>query len=188
MIHGHFLLMGGVIFSVNGNLEYLDIWKLLRDDESSGNQANDNEANRSGPKNEAEKYAMARKELRETLPLRNIEIRDRSKADIITKGLTFVQTLWFIVNLGVRRAQNLTVTALEVITLAYAVTTIFAYIFWQDKPLHVQNPIVIPLSIPPVDETTNNLPSNQSRDQDVLSGTPSHAPGVCTHLALPAKC
>jgi hypothetical protein len=165
--------MGGVIFSVNGRLKYLELGRLLYDQESSRNDANDNEeANGDGVS--AHTYTMARQAL-QSLPARNMDIRDRNKGDVLTKGLTFLQTLWFIVQLAARRAQNLNVTALEVVTLAYAVTTIFAYIFWKDKPLDVQNPIVIPLSTPPV-EAIDSSP-NQSEGQGILTETPSPHPG-----------
>ena len=134
MVHGHFLRMGGVIFSVDGHFEYLDLRKLVYEDESSenddqanGEKANPNDAsfNEANPDeadlNEAKKYVEARKALK-ALPIWDREIRDRSKGDAITKSLTFLQTLWFIVQLAVRRAHHLNVTALEVVTLAYAVT------------------------------------------------------------------
>ncbi|KAJ2913803.1 hypothetical protein MD484_g6616, partial [Candolleomyces efflorescens] len=134
LMHGHFLLMGGVLFFDKGSPEYLELGKLLGDDAVKD-------------RDEKQKYKRARLALKRDLPSwpRDIDIRDRSKADAITKGVTFLQTIWFIVHLAIRRVQHLNVTALEVITLAYALTTIFVYLFWKDKPLHVQNPIVISL-------------------------------------------
>ncbi|KAJ2935010.1 hypothetical protein H1R20_g2116, partial [Candolleomyces eurysporus] len=117
MLHGHLLLMGGVIFSVDGRLEYLELRKLLKDGNDNEPDANDNEL-----------FVSARVAL-ENLPSRNMEILDRCKGDAISKGLTFLQTSWFIVQLAARRVQNLNVTALEIVTLAYAVTTLFVYIF-----------------------------------------------------------
>jgi hypothetical protein len=137
--------MGGVIFLIDGQLEYLDLPKLLKKD----NKSND-------------KFARARMALETKLPSRTMEIRDRSKGDAITKGLTFLQTSWFIVQIIARRAQNLDVTALEIVTLAYAVTTLLAYIFWWNKPLHVQNPIVIRVPGPSEDCTATGSSSIRS--------------------------
>lgn len=120
--------MGGVIFSVDGQLQYLDPQKLLNDKEQSG------------------LYIAARTALKD-LPSKNMEIFDRSKGDMVTKSLTLLQTTWFIVTLGARRVQNLNVTALEILTLAYAVMNLFIYIFWWDKPLNVHSPIVFTLTL-----------------------------------------
>lgn len=129
--------MGGVIFRVSGKLEYLKLDKLLDEKEVQGTE---------DP--ELPKYIAARKALK-SLPSRNIDIQDRSKGDIVTKGITFIQTTWFIVHLAVRRLQNLEVTALEILTLAYAVVSIFTYICWWEKPLNVYNPIIIDLNVEP---------------------------------------
>ncbi|KAJ2918337.1 hypothetical protein MD484_g2119, partial [Candolleomyces efflorescens] len=141
--HGHFLLMGGVIFSFNNQEpKYLKLRKLLEN-----RQSND-----APPTSlQDQEIEKARERLAMELPStsKTIELRDRSKGDAITKGITFLQTFWFIVQIIARRVQNLDVTALEVVTLAYAVTTLIAYIFWWNKPLHVQNPIVIDVDLPP---------------------------------------
>ncbi|RXW20433.1 hypothetical protein EST38_g5430 [Candolleomyces aberdarensis] len=155
--HGHFLLMGGVIFDIDGRYEYISLWKLSEN--PNDGESNDGDSNLNG----GDKRLFDARNTLKSLPSKNIEILDRSKGDALTKGLTFVQTFWFIVQFAARGVQNLNVTALEVITLVYAVTALLAYIFWWDKPLHVQNPIVIPL--PPVDYMTTGLSLNQPRDQ-----------------------
>jgi len=66
------------------------------------------------------------------------EIEDRSKGDVISKGLGFLQTSWFVTQCIARRAQGLPVTELELVTVAFAVLSVVIYILWWDKPLNVQ--------------------------------------------------
>ncbi|KAJ2930158.1 hypothetical protein H1R20_g6941, partial [Candolleomyces eurysporus] len=166
-IHGHFLLMGGVIFSVNGRLEYLELQRLIENDERSNNEG----SNRDTGSNDNEKYASARTAL-ESLPTRDMEISDRSKGDAVTKGLTLLQTTWFIVQLASRKVQNLNVTALEILTLAYAVMNLFVYIFWWNKPLNVQSPIVINITV----EAKAAEPLTSHSGEPVPQPSPSPAP------------
>ncbi|KAJ2930161.1 hypothetical protein H1R20_g6942, partial [Candolleomyces eurysporus] len=153
-VHGHFLLMGGVIFSVDGQLQYLELEGLLDEGDNR------------------EPYVAARAAL-QSLPDRDMEIFDRSKGDVVTKGLTLLQTTWFIVQLGVRKMQNINVTLLEILTLAYAVMTLFVYIFWWDKPLNVQSPIVINLTLVE-SKAVDSLgsPPDELENQPVLPASP----------------
>ncbi|KAJ2918288.1 hypothetical protein MD484_g2121, partial [Candolleomyces efflorescens] len=154
-VHGHFLLMGGVIFSVDGQLRYIELQELIRkgngkETDGEGVKGIEGDSDNSGDNapnaDELELYAAAREALK-SLPTRDMEISDRSKGDAITKGLTLLQTTWFIVQLAARRAEGLNVTALEILTLAYAVINLFVYIFWWSKPFNVQHPIVINLTL-----------------------------------------
>jgi hypothetical protein len=200
--------MGGVIFSINGRLEYLELRRLIENGnreesdvigsdgkeldckdpdgkgpsgreadprEADGKEGDGNGSGEKGPKDHGPKlYAAARKAL-ESLPARDMEISDRSKGDAITKGLTLLQTTWFIVQLAARKVQRLNVTALEILTLAYAVMNLFVYIFWWNKPFNVQSPIVFYLTI----EREAIGPSSQSdeaKDQPVSQASPSLIP------------
>jgi hypothetical protein len=73
------------------------------------------------------------------------EIEDRSKGDIISKGLVVVQTGWFIMQCIVRGVEHLAVTKLEIMTVAFAFLNLITYIFWWKKPLTVTCPIRIVL-------------------------------------------
>jgi hypothetical protein len=73
------------------------------------------------------------------------EIEDRSKGDIISKGLAVVQTGWFIVQCIARGANHLAITELEIMTVAFAFLNLVTYIFWWNKPLNVTCPIRIVL-------------------------------------------
>jgi hypothetical protein len=54
-----------------------------------------------------------------------------------------VQGLWFTTQCLARVNQHLTVTELEVATLAFAVVNVFIWLLWWDKPLDVQRQIVV---------------------------------------------
>jgi hypothetical protein len=82
----------------------------------------------------------------ENLPVTDDEIQDRSKGDELAKAFVIVQTTWFVVQCIARGVQRLTVTELEIVTLAYAALNGVMYFFWWDKPLDVQCPVVIPIS------------------------------------------
>ncbi|KZP29204.1 hypothetical protein FIBSPDRAFT_212148, partial [Athelia psychrophila] len=74
------------------------------------------------------------------------EVADRSKGDMLSKGLAVLQTLWFVVQCIGRRFEHLPVTNLEIITLAYTLTTVAMYIAWWEKPLNAGCVIRIPIS------------------------------------------
>ncbi|KAG2017577.1 hypothetical protein CC2G_007078 [Coprinopsis cinerea AmutBmut pab1-1] len=76
------------------------------------------------------------------------ESEDRSKGDALAKGFVLLQTSWFVVECLARHVQRLSITEIELVTLAYAVLNSVLYFFWWDKPLDVQCPIIVPLSAP----------------------------------------
>ncbi|KAG1729769.1 hypothetical protein EDB19DRAFT_1913199 [Suillus lakei] len=67
-------------------------------------------------------------------------IRDRSKGNVISKGLIMLQVAWFILQLITRAIYHLETTLLEVGTLAFAVLNFLTYAVWWNKPLDVQCP------------------------------------------------
>ncbi|KAF7369992.1 hypothetical protein MSAN_00629100 [Mycena sanguinolenta] len=78
--------------------------------------------------------------------IRNVdkeEITDKSKGDALSKGVALLQGLWFVAQCVARVHQHLTITQLEVATLAFAIVNIFIWLLWWNKPLHVQRPIVV---------------------------------------------
>lgn len=58
------------------------------------------------------------------------EISNQSKGDALSKGVTIIQTLWFMAQIITRRADSLLVTKLEVMILAYTLMTVAMYIAW----------------------------------------------------------
>ncbi|KAG2141881.1 hypothetical protein DEU56DRAFT_795334 [Suillus clintonianus] len=68
------------------------------------------------------------------------EIGDRSKGNMISKGLIILQVAWFILQLISRAIYRLETTQLETGTLAFAVLNFLTYALWWNKPLDVQCP------------------------------------------------
>lgn len=71
------------------------------------------------------------------------DIKDKSKGDVLSKGVALAQGIWFITQCLARVHQGLVVTELEVATLAFAVVNVVIWLLWWNKPLDVQRPIVI---------------------------------------------
>ena len=71
------------------------------------------------------------------------EIEDKSKGDFIAKMIVVIQTLWFALQVINRVNQGLSVTALELTTLAYTVLNIFIYWCWWHKPVNVRFPLKV---------------------------------------------
>lgn len=66
------------------------------------------------------------------------DIEDKSKSDALAKGLVIIQTLWFIIQCIARGVQGLSITELEIVTLAFCSLNGAMYFFWWHKPLDVQ--------------------------------------------------
>jgi hypothetical protein len=69
------------------------------------------------------------------------DIEDKSKGDIISKGLVILQTGWFVVQCIARGSQSLPITELELVTIAFAGLNFVIYWLWWDKPLNVQRAV-----------------------------------------------
>ncbi|KIM44812.1 hypothetical protein M413DRAFT_66772, partial [Hebeloma cylindrosporum] len=72
------------------------------------------------------------------------EIADRSKGDYLSKTIVLFQMTWFIGQCIARGAYGLTVTELELVTVAFASLTGVTYYLWWDKPLDVHLVPLIP--------------------------------------------
>jgi hypothetical protein len=68
------------------------------------------------------------------------EIQDRSRGDVLSKGLAIIQTGWFVLQCIARSVEHLPITELELVTLAFATLNFVTYGLWWDKPLSVQCP------------------------------------------------
>ena len=80
------------------------------------------------------------------------EIEDKSKGDVMSKGITVVQTGWFITQCLARWVRRLPVAELELVTLAFAVTNTMTYLFWWSKPLSSECTVPIALKKPVSDD------------------------------------
>jgi len=77
------------------------------------------------------------------------QIDDKSKADFLTKTFVVVQAMWFVVGCIGRAANEITVTELEIVTLAFSVLNAVVYWLWWDKPMDVRCPIPVYLKSSP---------------------------------------
>jgi hypothetical protein len=66
------------------------------------------------------------------------DIEDKSKGDIISKGLVVLQTGWFVLQCVARGVQGLRITELELVTIAFACLSLLMYCSWWNKPLNVR--------------------------------------------------
>ncbi|KAG1725833.1 hypothetical protein EDB19DRAFT_1897711 [Suillus lakei] len=67
-------------------------------------------------------------------------INDKSKGNVISKGLIMLQVAWFVLQLITRAIYHLETTQLEAGTLAFAILNFLTYAVWWNKPLDVQCP------------------------------------------------
>ena len=68
------------------------------------------------------------------------EIWDKSKADLLAKGIASVQVVWLVAQVVARGIQHLPVTLLELSTVALITCTGATFFFWFWKPLNVDTP------------------------------------------------
>jgi hypothetical protein len=73
------------------------------------------------------------------------EVRDKSNATTLTKGLVVWQVLWIIVQVIGRTAASYPVTLLELHTVLHAFCAVSMYIIWWGKPLDIETSTTIPL-------------------------------------------
>ncbi|KAJ7752857.1 hypothetical protein B0H16DRAFT_1690884 [Mycena metata] len=98
--------------------------------------------------------------------IKKADIDDKSKGDTLSKGIAIAQGLWFVTQCLARAFQHLPLTELEVATLAFAVLSVAIRLLWLDKPLDVQQPIVVTRSevdIDPLQEEDITPMNNGSR-------------------------
>src|SRR5258708_15045933 len=146
MAHGHLVVMGG-ISTVDPSVE------------------DDGQVDPRSPVLTLDRYTKTEERTRLDRKLRKISeenIKDRSKSDILSKLIAISQTTWFILQCIARGQQKLTLTELELVTLALASLNVITYAFWWHKPLGVQVPIGIYFEIEAVEkadvEDTNVMP------------------------------
>lgn len=65
------------------------------------------------------------------------EVDDLNKGDVFLKVLAVVQIMWLCIQLITRLSRKLPTTQLEVVTLAFAITSIFTYALLYNRPKDV---------------------------------------------------
>jgi len=95
------------------------------------------------------------------------EIEDKCKGDFVTKLITCLQVIGFIIQCLGRLRQGLAITKLELVTVALAIQSAALYFFWFAKPLNVKEPIRINLKRRLTDEERT---ISDARKQGSVSG------------------
>jgi hypothetical protein len=70
-------------------------------------------------------------------------INDKSKANLLAKGLAVLQVLWLVGQVIERKVAKLPVTLLEVHTLVHVFSALVMYLLWLSKPLDVAKPTIV---------------------------------------------
>ncbi|CAG8032567.1 unnamed protein product [Penicillium olsonii] len=94
---------------------------------------------------DANQLLLARKlGIIERLPsLSNESLNDRNKNSLIITILALGQILWLLIQIIIRFTQDLPTSQLELLTLAFAICSVFTYILLIDKPKDVQTSCTI---------------------------------------------
>ncbi|KAI5924435.1 hypothetical protein F4810DRAFT_665452 [Camillea tinctor] len=97
------------------------------------------------------------------------EIWDKSKADYFAKAFALLQISWMIIQSIARTVGKLSLSPLELFTLAFVVSTVMSYFFWWHKPQHVETPTIIRCEFSTAKILTESgLPSNMSYEDTPL--------------------
>ncbi|KAF9473979.1 hypothetical protein BDN70DRAFT_885344 [Pholiota conissans] len=131
LAHGFFLQMGGFMLADNGRPVH-----ILLDDNWFGRP---------------DKHKLIHNIQKNLIALPRIteeDIQDRSKGDLISKGIILLQTSWFVAQCIARWAEHLPVTELEVVTLGFAMLNGMTYALWWNKPQNVGRPEFLELRAP----------------------------------------
>ena len=70
-------------------------------------------------------------------------IWDKNKADGFARTVTLFQISWFAIQCIARGAQNLSLTTLELSTIAFILCTLHTLFYWNHKPLDAEVPIIL---------------------------------------------
>jgi hypothetical protein len=77
-------------------------------------------------------------------PIRENQIRDKSKADGLAKTIVCLQAFWMIVQTIARLKAHLPITLLEINTIGHVLCALVLYLLWWSKPLEVRDPVLMP--------------------------------------------
>ena len=79
------------------------------------------------------------------------EICDKSKADKFTKTIAALQLCWLVLQCVARAIQKISVTPLELSTVAIILCTASTYFFWLHKPLNAELPTILETDVSTAD-------------------------------------
>ncbi|KIJ10181.1 hypothetical protein PAXINDRAFT_172231 [Paxillus involutus ATCC 200175] len=98
------------------------------------------------------------------------QISGRSKSDGLGNTILVLQLSWFILQVVARAANKLTITLLEVDTLALAILSIPLFFFWWSKPMAPESHHIFYTVSPHAAERTSS-PDEELLLEDVLFST-----------------
>jgi hypothetical protein len=70
-------------------------------------------------------------------------IEDKSKASALAKTLVCIQAVWFCIQCIFRLVKGLSISLLELNTLGHALCALVVYTFWWQKPLDIDEPLLV---------------------------------------------
>ena len=79
-------------------------------------------------------------------PISEEELKSRGKSDWIIKLIAVLQILWFVVQTLFRAIQHYQTTALEIMTVAFVLCSVFIYGFSFNQPQDVEYPVFLEIS------------------------------------------
>ncbi|KXH47398.1 hypothetical protein CSIM01_05335 [Colletotrichum simmondsii] len=91
-------------------------------------------------------YGDIPRHLFDGLILEEQDIKDKSKADWVLKGIAIAQVLWLILSVIVRSILHLPITQLEIATISFAAMAILSYMVNWWKPKDISRPTALPMS------------------------------------------
>lgn len=71
------------------------------------------------------------------------DLSDRSKSDSFTKAFAIIQSTWLVVQSIARVSAGLSISELELATMAYVLCAIIIYAFWWYKPFSVTHVTIL---------------------------------------------
>ena len=92
-------------------------------------------------------HYLVQREYLEIPSITSREIWDKSKADLFAKIVASCQAIWLVTQTIARAIQGLSVTLLEISTVALITCAGFTIFFWFQKPLNVETPTIIKTNI-----------------------------------------
>ena len=91
-------------------------------------------------------------------PISEPELKSREKSDSFIKLVALLQLLWFTIRTSVRLKDHFQITAIEIMTLAFALCSILVYAFCFNQPQDIEYPILLDGSSTPDAEFENAPP------------------------------
>ncbi len=70
-------------------------------------------------------------------------INNKSKANLLAKGLVLLQITWTVMQCLSRKVVGLPLSILEIHTLVHAGCALIMYALWFNKPLDVDQPVMV---------------------------------------------